>query len=522
LERISTGISGLDDLIEGGIPKGSTVLVAGNPGTGKTILTAHFLYEGLIKNENAIYVSFSESKEQFYDNTERLEMNFKKLERQNKFSFLDLSSVTNAGIQDALEEVLATIKETNAKRIVVDSFSAILQSFQTLNEARIALHVVLGKMLRAEGVTNMLISEVPMGSNKIGSGIEEFVADGIIKLEHGNDNAFPIKIKIIKMRGTAINRESHVCVIRNRGMIVFPKQSLEIKSINFNNRIPIGIEGLDERIQGGFYKGTTTAIIGASGVGKTTFGLQFIANGIFKGESGIYCTFEESPDELQKALVSFGYNIDELKEKGFNIISNIIETQSPDELILELEKHIIKNKPSRIVIDSLSAFEHQYKDQIYLITKQISALIRKYQLTAVFIILNSQSEGLNLTDLGISSIFHNIFLLKYVEAESKMKRSMLILKMRATHHDESILEFVITDSGIRILGIMGEYAGILTGIAHPAYKEFQKTEDEIGLHQETERKRRLEDFKSQESDLKNKENIEKHKRKQEFEKDIKK
>jgi len=484
LERLSTGISGLDDLIEGGIPKGSTVLVAGNPGTGKTILTAHFLYDGLIKNENAIYVSFSEAKDQFFVNTERFEMDFRKFQHQNKFSFLDLSSFTQDGIQDALEEVLATIKETHAKRIVIDSFSAILQSFQNINEARIALHVVLGKMLRGEGVTNMLIAEVPIGSNNIGSGIEEFVADGIIKLEHGNDNAIPIIVKIIKMRSTAIDRQPHVGVIKKSGMIVFPKQSLQMDYNSYDTRIETGITGLDERIQGGFLKGTTTAIIGASGVGKTTFGLQFIANGVINGKRGIYCTLEESSDELQRAAIGYGYNIAELKEKGLHIIPQILENQSPDEFMSNLEKLIIKIKPSRIVIDSLSAFEHQYKDQMYIITKRICNLIRKHQLTAMFIILTTQSgDGLNLTDLGISSLFHNILLLRYVEAEYRMKRAMLILKMRATHHDQSILEFVITDNGIRILGIA--------------------------------------DFKAREMEIRNRENREKNKRKQELEKDIK-
>jgi circadian clock protein KaiC len=372
---------------------------------------------------------------------------------------LDLSSFTSEGIQDALEEVLATIKETHAKRIVIDSFSAILQSFQNINEARIALHVVLGKMLRGEGVTNMLIAEVPIGSNNIGSGIEEFVADGIIKLEYGNDNAVPFIVKIIKMRSTAIDRQPHVGVIKKSGMIVFPKQSLQMDYNSYDTRIETGITGLDERIQGGFLKGTTTAIIGASGVGKTTFGLQFIANGVINGKSGIYCTLEESSDELQRTAVAYGYNIDELKEKGLHIISQVLEIQSPDEFILELEKQILKIKPTRIVIDSLSAFGHQYKDQMYIITKRISNLIRKHQLTAMFIILNTQSEGLNLTDLGISSLFHNIFLLRYVEAGSRMKRSMLILKMRYTHHDQSILEFVITDNGMRILGIMDHYVG---------------------------------------------------------------
>jgi circadian clock protein KaiC len=520
LERISTGIPGLDGLIEGGIPKGFTVLIAGNPGTGKTILTAHFLYDGLTKNENAIYVSFSESKDQFFTNTERFEMDFRKFQNQNKFSFLDLSSFTNEGIQDALEEVLATVKATHAKRIVIDSFSAILQSFENLNESRIALHVVLGKMLRAEGVTNMLIAEVPIGTNNIGSGIEEFVADGIIKLEHGNDNAIPIIVKIIKMRTTEINRQPHVCVIKKNGMIVFPKQSLQIDYTSYNTRIETGITGLDERIQGGLLKGTTTAIIGASGVGKTTFGLQFIANGVINGKNGIYCTLEESSDELQRAAVTYGYNIDELKEKGLYIISQVVENQSPDEFISDLEKQIIKIKPTRIVIDSLSAFEHQYKDQMYIITKRISNLIRKYQLTALFIILTTQSGGFHITDLGISSLFQHILLLRYVESESKMKRSMLILKMRATSHDESILEFVITDNGIRILGTMDDYIDILTGFAKPADKECQKKE-EMQLQEREERKRRLADFKAKEMEIRNKENREKNKRKQEFEKNLK-
>ncbi|HJY15778.1 MAG TPA: ATPase domain-containing protein, partial [Nitrososphaeraceae archaeon] len=129
VERISTGVSGLDPLIEGGIPKGFTVLVAGNPGTGKTVLTSHFLYDGLTKNQNGIYVSFSEADYSFYNNTDRLGMKFREFQKQNKFSFLDFSAVTQVGIQDALEEVFATIKETHAKRIVIDSFSAIFQAF---------------------------------------------------------------------------------------------------------------------------------------------------------------------------------------------------------------------------------------------------------------------------------------------------------------------------------------------------------------------------------------------------------
>lgn len=214
LKRISTGVPGLDSLIEGGIPKGNTAMIAGNPGTGKTILCSHFVYYGLItKDENALYISFSESKTQFYANTERFGMDFEKFERQKKFTFLALASFTKSGIQDTLEEILSTIRNTKAKRVVLDSFSAISLAFEDQSEARTTVQVLLGKIMRSEEVTTMLIIEVPYGRNSIGSGIEESVADGIIQLEQREDNAAPIILRILKMRCTAINRISHRIVL---------------------------------------------------------------------------------------------------------------------------------------------------------------------------------------------------------------------------------------------------------------------------------------------------------------------
>jgi circadian clock protein KaiC len=137
IERISSGVPTLDPLIEGGIPKGFTVLVAGNPGTGKTILTTHFLYDGLLKGEAALYVSFSESKSQFYENFDRSGMKFSDFERNNKFAYLDFASITKEGITDALEEVLNVSRIIGAKRLVVDSFSAILLAFNSVTVARI-------------------------------------------------------------------------------------------------------------------------------------------------------------------------------------------------------------------------------------------------------------------------------------------------------------------------------------------------------------------------------------------------
>jgi circadian clock protein KaiC len=480
IERISTGISTLDALIEGGIPRGFTVLVAGNPGTGKTILTTHFLYEGLLRGEAAVYVSFSESKNQFYENFNRFGMKFADFEKDNKFAYLDFASITKEGITDALEEVLSVSRNIGARRVVIDSFSAILLAFDNINEARIALHVVLGKMLRLEGITNMLITEIPIGSRNIGSGMEEFVADGIIKLEHGNTNAIPATLKVVKMRTTSINRETHVTLIGEKGMVVYPKQSVQMIFPTSMDRIRTGVPGLDRRAGGGFFKGTTTILAGASGSGKTTFGFQFAAQGVVDGQKSMFCSLEESPGEIRTMAKSLGIGIDDLEKKGLHLLSWIPENQSPDAFISTLRSRIEDLGPSLLVLDGLSTFKHMYSQEMYSITRRLVNLTESHGITSIFTFLADQESGPILSSHGIFSIFQNIILLRYVEVDAELKRSMLILKMRASNHDQSILQFEIQNkAGLKIAGEMKEYQGILSGIAQKVYKRYIEKERKI-------------------------------------------
>jgi circadian clock protein KaiC len=370
LSRISTGVLGLDPLIEGGIPKGFNVLIAGNPGTGKTVLTSHFLLNGLQSNENGIYISFSESKNQFLANATTLGMNFDEYEKAQKFLYLDFTAVTKNGMQEALEEILSAARELNAKRIVIDSLSTIFQSFGDLNEARIALRVVLGKIFRTEDITSMMISEVPIGSTSIGSGIEEFVVDGIIKLEYGISNTVPIILQVLKMRGTSINREPHICSIGDKGITLYEKQSLSFLYPVPSSRISTGIKGLDEKIDG-FLKGTVTALLGPSGIGKTTMGLEFIIKGARQyNEIGIHYSLEESIEEIRNNANRFGHNLIESEKNGKIFLRNITpEETNLDALILFIKQDIDKIKPSRIVIDSISSLETIYPEDTYYLVK---------------------------------------------------------------------------------------------------------------------------------------------------------
>ena len=188
---------------------------------------------------------------------------------------------------------------------------------------------------------------------------------------------------------------------------------------------------------------------------------------------------------------SFGFNMKELEKKGLHLVSWTPENQSPDAFISALASHIETIRPSRIVIDGISTFEHLYSQEIYLITKRLVNLMGSYGITSIFTILTDQESGLNISSFGVSSMFHNIILLRYVEAEAQLKRSMLILKMRASNHDHSILQFLIQNkTGLKIAGTMNEYEGIMSGIAQKVYQQYLDKEKKIQDKQSKEREKR--------------------------------
>jgi circadian clock protein KaiC len=190
----------------------------------------------------------------------------------------------------------------------------------------------------------------------------------------------------------------------------------------------------------------------------------------------------------------YGYDIKTLEDKGLTLVSIVSEETSSDAFISMLSSLIAEKKPKRLAIDSISAFEHIYEKGMYSITKRIVSLCHDNQITTLFTILTEQESGIKLTTIGISSLFENIIMLRYVEAEGRMKRSILLFKMRATSHDESILEFTISERGIQVVGDMKAYVGIMTGVAQKVKQEFEEQERRIAKEEADARSERLEDY----------------------------
>jgi circadian clock protein KaiC len=228
IQRTPTGVNGFDELVEKGFPGESLILIAGAPGAGKTTFSAQFLYEGAVRfGERGIYVCFAETKRSFLRAMLRFQWDFERLETEGRCAILDLSTVKEAGIQNTLDTILKEVTEMKAKRLVIDSFTAMSMAMKEAIDIRYLVHL-LYKFLQKIGCTTILISDTPWGSEKIGSGIEEFIADGIILMqinfEKGN---LQRELRILKMRSTNHSGRSHPYHITEEGIVIHPSARKE-------------------------------------------------------------------------------------------------------------------------------------------------------------------------------------------------------------------------------------------------------------------------------------------------------
>jgi circadian clock protein KaiC len=451
-KRVPTGIAELDQVMGGGFPLNSLILLSGNAGSGKTILSAQFLYNGATKfGEKGLYVSFAENKNDYCRNMLLLGMDMKNLEQKGLFKFMEMTTMKGeAALTIITEQIMKTIMELKMKRIVIDSLSALLQTMN-VGQVRVFLHNVLNKLVKNIGATTILIGEIPYGESKTGFGVEEFIADGVILLTHMDKiDSSNRRITIAKMRGTALDRTSMEYLIDKKfggiGPIVLPRKANILFSPT--EKLSTGIKGLDEMLHGGVFRGSVTLIEGESGVGKTIACLQFLAENAIKGERTVYISLEQPIGQIMRTAKTLGYDLKKLG-KHFFVESYIPEAFTTLEYYNLLKELIDTHAPSVLAFDPMTAMQRVMSNKDFSnFGRYIQLMSKQNEMTVFLTSTLGASEASEAPSISI--LTDNIIKMRYSEVKDMLGRQMFVVKSRGSGHDNVIRPFEITEKGMEV------------------------------------------------------------------------
>jgi len=469
LEKISTGIPNLDWILKGGIPRYSVNIIAGPPGSGKTILAQQIIFHNADENSSAPYlVTVSEPTVKLIRYQQRFDF-FDESKLEKNIYFLDIgTSLLQGGLEGVSKQIEEYIEKYSPSILAIDSFKAIHEAAATPIKLREFSYALAVKLTTWE-CTSFLVGEY--AREDIVTAPVFAIADGIILLDR-EERGMPSNryLEAVQMRGDGFFAGKHPLVITSSGVNVYPRIKTPDHIAPYpigDSRLSTGVSGLDEMMGSGLPEGTVTLVAGGAGTGKTLMGLHFLLEGIEKGEPGVLVTFQETPGLLNSFCKGFGWNLEASEKKG---VLRILYT-SPVEISVDQHTAAIKDviaeiKAKRVVIDSLKDIEIatpdkvRYKDYVY-------SLVNYFRSEGITSIVTNEIPelfgNLVMSEYGISFIADNVILLRYVELESSMDRAISVLKMRGSDHDKDVRRFQISSEGITIKDKFQGQEGILTG-----------------------------------------------------------
>lgn len=450
LDRVSTGVEALDEVLQGGIPQGSVVFVGGLPGTGKTILAEQMSWANARRGGTALYIgTLSEPTVKLLRFSRTLDY-FDAALIDKGVVYADLSDALKTGDPDVvLKEVERLVSQYRPTLVVIDSFKAIQDMFSDTFSFRV-FTTAISVRLSVWEATALLVGEY--NEVEVRERPEFAIADGIIYL-HGTEEGVHQNrlLRIMKMRGTSFFGGDHGFDIGSQGITLYPRMDPDVVGEYSvpSRRLPPSIPALTEMMGGGLYDATACLITGATGTGKTLLALSFAVAEAQSGGSALYITLEESPDQLIRNSEAFGWDIG-----SFDTL-HILHI-SPAELNLDRHAAVIRDRAEAtgatlVVIDSISSFEaavpNMGKYQSYL-----WAINDHFKRKGVTTIMTSESapEGRSQTARHISLFADSIIDLDNSDVDGECRRTILVVKMRGSAHDHTRRELFLEAPEIRI------------------------------------------------------------------------
>ncbi len=462
MERLPTGVPNLDEILKGGFPAFSVNVLAGSPGTGKTVLAQEMMFYNAGLGRKGLYV------------TTLSEPALKVLRYQQAFEFFDESKVgelvffndigtvvREQGLQQAQVALMDLVKEVRPAIVIIDSFKAIHDLAPSVSEFRKFVYDLAVKMSGWQ-CTTFLVGEYT--ADQLESEPEFAISDGVLYLANEERLRGGTRwLHVAKMRGSSFLSGRHSYEISSKGLEVFPRK-LAIEQapvLDSTRRHSLGSKELDQLLGGGLPEGSANLLSGAAGTGKTILSLQYLVAGALADEPqpGLMLLYEESEDQLHELGASFGWPVAELVEKGLLTLKSFpIVDLNVDKHLLEVRQLLETTQARRVVVDSLASMLHSLSDDAHRVaekTAQLVALLRAEGATSILVSpVPSGSQRISTFETE-ESLVDGVIVLRAQQVDSKRKRSFEVYKLRATRHVMGEHRMAITQSGIRVFYVPG-------------------------------------------------------------------
>ena len=487
LERLPTGIAGLDEVLDGGLVRGGVHLVGGRPGTGKTTLGNHLAYNRATAGEVAIIA------------TVLAETHTRMLAHLGGFGFFDPTHVarrvhyvslfdelTANGLGGVIDLLRRLVREHRVRLLVIDG-AGVFEEFAPSPVAFRRFTAELNTQLSALDCTAVLLIDHDTDAlQAIG-----FHVDGIIVLEDRSIGLRDVRLlHVVKLRGVRHLRGRHHFAITAAGFEVYPRLEAALpqtapRTAGAGGREPFGVAGLDNMVRGGLVAGSTTLLLGSPGTGKTITGLHFVVTGAERGQPGLIVGFHEPPPQLVAKATALGLPLARHLASGLvRIVWN-----APQEVLLDAWARavlatIAEHGARRLFIDSLNDVQ-----RLALFPERLPAFLstleNEFRTRAVTSIYAAEINTLVGSDVevpprGMPTTVDNAILLRYVELHSQLRRLISIVKLRQSAYDTSIREFAITERGLEVAETFASAEAILTGVARLGAKPAVAVPDDPG------------------------------------------
>ncbi|WP_423746196.1 ATPase domain-containing protein (plasmid) [Haladaptatus sp. SPP-AMP-3] len=471
-KRISTGVSGLDEIVHGGLIPGRSYLVRGDPGTGKTILGINYLTASLDAGETVLFVNLEESKSEIRQNAATLGIDL------DDVHFLDLSPDSDVFVDDQSYDIFSP-SEVEQEPLT----QAITERVETIQPDRVFIdpltklrHLTSGeyqfrkqviafmRYLKEQGATVLVTSENTANSPDDDL---QYMTDGTIELERSERGR---TISVPKFRGSSIREGRHSMRIEAGGLAVYPQLTTSKSDGEYvAEPIPSGVPEIDELLHGGIERGTVSVISGPTGVGKTTAGTQFMKEAANRGERSIIYMFEESTETFMQRNKSIGIPVGEMMAEG---TLSVEEVEPLDHSALEFARkvrhEVEDNDISIVMIDGLQGYKLSVRSEDNeTLVRKLHTLSRYLKSMGVTVILVDEigtvTGEFRATEAGISYLADTLVFLRHLEISGEMRKAIGVLKKRTSDFERTLREFRITEHGVEVGEPLTGLRGVLSG-----------------------------------------------------------